>query len=280
MITRVHHFATVVPSIEAGVEIWRDRFGLEVETEATVPEQNVRAALLPCGDGEIELLEALDADSPIGRFLEDGGGIHHVCFQCDDTDAELSRLDGDGVRLVDKVARRGVAGRIGFLHPKATHGVLCELATPGGGVELSPYARPHPPEDTPFRATGFHHCTVAVLDVDAGLATFAANFGLTERTNPFPVPEFGAKAVRVVLANCGIDLTAEVVAGGWLARRLTAKGEGAAALCLTVESLRPGIAGLGGFGFEVALATGSDGVDLAILPPRAASGVTLLLRES
>ena len=59
MITGLHHVATVVETLEEGAEVWRDGLGLRVDVEATVPAQGVRAALLPCGKGEIELLEPL-----------------------------------------------------------------------------------------------------------------------------------------------------------------------------------------------------------------------------
>ncbi len=44
--------------------------------------------------------------------------------------AELEELKQKGVELVDQTPRRGIAGMICFLHPKASKGVLVELATP------------------------------------------------------------------------------------------------------------------------------------------------------
>src|SRR4029434_119425 len=43
------------------------------------------------------------------------------------------RLRPGGVPLIANEPRLGLAGRIGFLHPKACHGVLVELATPSNG---------------------------------------------------------------------------------------------------------------------------------------------------
>jgi len=91
----------------------------------------VRAALLTIGQSEIELLEPLSAESPVGKFLErKGEGLHHICFQTPDVDAELEGLKAKGVELVDQHPRKGLAGMICFLHPKASRGVLVELATP------------------------------------------------------------------------------------------------------------------------------------------------------
>jgi len=103
--------------------------------EATVKEQGVRAALLAAGDCEIELLEPLGADSPIGKFLaKRGEGLHHLCFKTPDVAGDLSALHSKSVALLDRTPREGLAGRIGFLHPSACHGVLVELATPASGA--------------------------------------------------------------------------------------------------------------------------------------------------
>jgi hypothetical protein len=50
---------------------------------------------------------------------------------------DLSALHSKSVALLDTAPRDGLAGRVGFLHPKSCHGVLVELATPASG-ELHP----------------------------------------------------------------------------------------------------------------------------------------------
>src|SRR6266542_4335124 len=97
----------------------------------SIEDQGVKAALLTIGQSELELLEPTRSDSAVGRFLErKGEGLHHICFQTPNVDAELDALKRKGVELVDQTPRRGLAGMICFLHPKASKGVLVELATP------------------------------------------------------------------------------------------------------------------------------------------------------
>jgi methylmalonyl-CoA/ethylmalonyl-CoA epimerase len=56
--------------------------------------------------------------------------MHHVAYAVDDLRAELSRLDGQGVQLVDHEPRPGLYGlQVAFIHPDAVHGVLTELVT-------------------------------------------------------------------------------------------------------------------------------------------------------
>ena len=131
MIEKIHHVGIAVHSLDKALEFYRDTFGLHVHASAEVQDQGVRAALLTIGQSEIELLQPLSPESPVGRFLErKGEGLHHVCFQTPDVDSELEELKVKGVELVDQKPRRGLAGMICFLHPKASRGVLVELATP------------------------------------------------------------------------------------------------------------------------------------------------------
>ncbi len=131
MLRRIHHVGVVVPSLESGLRFWRDVLGLTVTKSATVEDQGVRAALLKVGESEIELLEPLNPDNGVGKFLaRRGGGLHHVCFETDDVARELAVARARGLPLIDEKPRRGLAGMICFLHPKAARGVLVEFAQP------------------------------------------------------------------------------------------------------------------------------------------------------
>jgi methylmalonyl-CoA/ethylmalonyl-CoA epimerase len=131
MIKRVHHIGIVVRSLEEAYPFYRDALGLPLHKETTIEEQGVRAALLTLGDCEIELLEPIDPQGGVARFLERRGeGLHHICFETDDIEAELAGLKERGVELIDQQPRRGLAGLICFLHPRAHQGVLVELAQP------------------------------------------------------------------------------------------------------------------------------------------------------
>ncbi len=129
MIKRIDHTAIVVRNIEETLELYSKLFGLKASHIETVPDQGVKTALIPIGDTEIELLEPIDPQGGVAKFLERRGeGLHHISLEVDDVDQELSSLEGKGAELIDKKGRKGVAGRIGFLHPKSTRGVLIELA--------------------------------------------------------------------------------------------------------------------------------------------------------
>jgi methylmalonyl-CoA/ethylmalonyl-CoA epimerase len=131
MIQKIHHIGIAVHSLDEALRFYSEILGLPVHKQAVVKQQGVKAALLTIGESEIELLEPLDPETPVGRFLERRGeGLHHVCFQTDGIDEELDGLKAKGVELIDEKPRIGLAGRICFLHPRAMKGVLVELAEP------------------------------------------------------------------------------------------------------------------------------------------------------
>jgi len=167
---RIHHVGIVVKRLAEAYGFYRDVLGLPVLREAEVAEQGVRAALLAAGDSEVELLEPLGPDTPVGRFLaRRGEGLHHVCFETEDVGAALADFDRRGVALLDRVPRQGLAGRIGFLHPGACSGVLVEVATPAPAAAEEPAS--------PLR---LKRLVIGAEDVTVTAGTFQSLFGFPE----------------------------------------------------------------------------------------------------
>ena len=129
----IHHLGVAVEDLDEAIETYERLFGATVEHRDTVGEQGVEAASLLVGEGRVELLRSLGADTPVGKFVaKRGPGMHHVAFEVEDVRAELDALAAAGVELVDTEPRRGLFGlQVAFLHPDAAHGVLCELVTHG-----------------------------------------------------------------------------------------------------------------------------------------------------
>ena len=127
MIKKLDHIGIVVHDIEEARQAY-EALGLTVTHVKEVPNQQVKVAFLPVGDTELELVQPTTADSGVVRFLEKcGEGIHHICFEVEDIEATLADLKARGMRLIDREPRQGAFGRVAFLHPKSTHGVLIEL---------------------------------------------------------------------------------------------------------------------------------------------------------
>ena len=127
----IHHLGVAVDDLDAALTTYERLFGAQVEHRATVEEQGVRAVSLRIGEGRVELLEPLRADTPVGRFLaKRGPGMHHVAFEVSDLPATLAELAGAGADLVDDSPREGLFGlEVAFIHPDSVHGVLAEVVS-------------------------------------------------------------------------------------------------------------------------------------------------------
>jgi methylmalonyl-CoA/ethylmalonyl-CoA epimerase len=130
MFIGVDHIGVAVKNLDDAVGVYRDVLGFKLEGVHVLNERKVKVAFLSTGDEtQIELLEPLDSDSPVAKFLESRGeGIHHIAVEVDDIEATLEELKKKGVVLVDDKPRMGAEGKkIAFVHPKSTRGVLLEL---------------------------------------------------------------------------------------------------------------------------------------------------------
>lgn len=132
----LNHLGIAVPSIAAARPFYEEVLGAIYEGEEVVDEQQVRVAFFRLGDdasaARWELLEPTSPDSPIAKFLEKRGpGLHHTAYTVDDIAASLAAAEAAGLRLIDRVPRRGAHGaEIAFLHPSSTGGMLIELCRP------------------------------------------------------------------------------------------------------------------------------------------------------
>lgn len=128
MIKKIDHIGIAVKSIEEAL-IFYESLGLKMaHTEAEL-EQRVVVAFMPAGESEVELVEPIEEDGPVARFLQRRGeGLHHICFEVIDIHKLLARLKERGIELIDGEPHIGTGGKkIAFIHPKEAHGVLIEL---------------------------------------------------------------------------------------------------------------------------------------------------------
>ncbi len=129
---RIHHIAIAVEDLDAALAFYRDALGVRVGERREVPAEGVEIAFLPMEDSELELLEPLDPDNSIGRFLQTRGeGIHHVCLLVDDIEAAVEQLVAEGGRMATEIRAHPEGTRYAFVHPKSAHGVLIELYEEG-----------------------------------------------------------------------------------------------------------------------------------------------------
>ncbi len=130
-VSKIEHIGIAVENLETAIPYYETLLGTKCYAVEEVIDQKVKTAFFKVGETKIELLQTLDPDGPIGKFLEKKGpGIHHIAFAVDQVDAALAEAEEAGIQLIDKKGRKGAEGlNIGFLHPKSTFGVLTEFCS-------------------------------------------------------------------------------------------------------------------------------------------------------
>lgn len=88
-----HHIGFVVASIENSVEGFRET--LDADWDGQIfhdPNQAVKVTFLrgrQAGTPCLELVQPAGENSPVEPFLKRGGGLHHLCYEVDDLEAQL-----------------------------------------------------------------------------------------------------------------------------------------------------------------------------------------------
>ncbi|MDB5145031.1 MAG: mce [Mucilaginibacter sp.] len=126
---KVEHIGIAVSDIKTAGQIYERLLNTTVYKTETVEQEGVQTAFLQTGPNKIELLQALNDDSPIAKFIvKKGEGIHHIAFDVTDIKAEMARLKAEGFVLLSDEPKRGADNKlVCFVHPKSANGVLIEL---------------------------------------------------------------------------------------------------------------------------------------------------------
>ncbi|HEY4937447.1 MAG TPA: methylmalonyl-CoA epimerase [Actinomycetota bacterium] len=129
MLRRVDHVALAVSDLNASIEHYQRVWGLTLSHREVVAEQGVEEAMFRLGDTYLQLVAPLDADTPVGRFIQRRGeGLHHIAYEVDGIEAALATAREHDLVLIDEEPRRGSRNtRVAFVHPRTNHGVLVEL---------------------------------------------------------------------------------------------------------------------------------------------------------
>jgi len=124
---KIHHVGVAVSDLDEAIALYQKVFGAELVHRASTDE--LTAAFLQAGDAEVELLQPLRDDSPVGKFLANRGpGLHHIAVAVSDIDKAIAEARADGLEMIDQEPRIGLHGtRIAFVHPKSVGGVLTEF---------------------------------------------------------------------------------------------------------------------------------------------------------
>lgn len=126
---KIEHIGIAVKNLEESNLLFKKLLGTASYKTEEVVSEGVKTSFFRTGDSKVELLEAMDADSPIAKFLEKRGeGIHHIAFAVNDIVSEIARLKSEGFTVLNETPKKGADNKlVAFLHPKSSSGVLVEI---------------------------------------------------------------------------------------------------------------------------------------------------------
>jgi methylmalonyl-CoA/ethylmalonyl-CoA epimerase len=129
MLKKMDHVAIAVNNLEEAARFYQEVMGLTLSGVEVVTAQKTKVGFFKIGELNIELVQPAEPDSPLVKFLESKGqGIHHICFEVDDVEAEVKEYLEKGATMVDQKPRPGAHNtKVAFVHPKSSGGVLIEL---------------------------------------------------------------------------------------------------------------------------------------------------------
>ena len=129
----VDHIGIAVRDLDAGIRLYGDLLGLELDRIEEVPQEQVRVAFLKLDRagalGHVELLAPTGEEGAIARFIaKRGPGLHHIALAAQQIETVTERCRTAGLRLLDETPRTGAGGKqIVFVHPQSADGVLIEI---------------------------------------------------------------------------------------------------------------------------------------------------------
>ncbi|MGB1793812.1 MAG: methylmalonyl-CoA epimerase, partial [Candidatus Poseidoniaceae archaeon] len=130
----IDHVGIAAMTLDQGSRFWELLGLVSSGDDEVVEDQGVITRFFPLASinddtTNIEILEATEEDTPIGRFLaKRGPGIQQLCLAVDDLESMIEHLLENQIMMIDSTPRKGAHDSlIAFVHPKSTGGILVEL---------------------------------------------------------------------------------------------------------------------------------------------------------
>jgi methylmalonyl-CoA/ethylmalonyl-CoA epimerase len=125
---RVDHIAIAVNNADHALENYKRILNIDKIEVEEVPSEMVKVVMLNLKDTRIELLEPINDNSPISKFLKERGeGIHHIAITADDIEKDVQRAMDNGMKFLGGLRTGSYGRKITFIHPKSLNGVLVEF---------------------------------------------------------------------------------------------------------------------------------------------------------
>ena len=137
---RFDHIGIAVHSIDEARKFYEGQLGASFRSLSVHHSGEFKLGIFDLDGLCIELLEPIDPDGFLAKFLERRGeGVHHITIQTPGLEARVKQLEEGGVRVVDPHFSKEEGGVDAFISPKSSHGVLIQLGENLGPLNNRPY---------------------------------------------------------------------------------------------------------------------------------------------
>jgi methylmalonyl-CoA/ethylmalonyl-CoA epimerase len=129
MVQKIDHVVIAVHDLNEGMAQYEKTFGLKPSRTGERPGDGFKSAFydLP-GGGFVELIQPTDATGPVAKGLAARGeGVYLMALAVEDIETEVAAMRQRGVRLIGDPGAGNPVGRMVFVHPRETKGVLVQL---------------------------------------------------------------------------------------------------------------------------------------------------------
>jgi methylmalonyl-CoA epimerase len=122
----IDHVGIAVKDIERTAFFFEQVFGAELIRKNIVEDQKLISGILSLGNTKLELMQSLDKEGVIEKFIQKKGeGIHHISIRVENLDRVKEQLELRNIKVSSELTFKG--SRIIFIYPKSTFGVLFEV---------------------------------------------------------------------------------------------------------------------------------------------------------
>ncbi|HXV65974.1 MAG TPA: methylmalonyl-CoA epimerase [Nitrosopumilaceae archaeon] len=127
---KIDHIAIAVNNVEEAAKIYQNALGVDSVEFETVASEGVKLAIIHLENGRIELMQPMNDESPIKKFLDKKGpGLHHVALHTNNIENEVERMESCGIQFLGNIRPGSEGTKVIFIHPKSLNNVLAELCS-------------------------------------------------------------------------------------------------------------------------------------------------------
>ena len=135
----VNHLGFAVKNLDESIRSAEEYLGGELIIKFESTKQKYKGALIQLGESIISLIESIDENGFIAKFVESRGeGIQHIGLEVDNLDEYVKDLESTGIR-VDKTDMADENFSEALVGPRTGFGVVLQLMQwKAGPMDVSP----------------------------------------------------------------------------------------------------------------------------------------------